>query len=121
MHVVGPEFCGGALSKGGNMVAINADNVGGLIQSKILNMFILNVANIFSHELLNNYIISIHYDLTCSLILGNVFMIQTLAGGGVNKIAVADDQDAVQWNANSPVSGYSIRYQQSPCMGPTQA
>ena len=40
MHVVGPEFCGGALSKGGNMEVIESDNVGGLIQSKILNMFI---------------------------------------------------------------------------------
>ena len=32
--VVGPEFCGGALSKGGNVVAANSDDTGGLIQSK---------------------------------------------------------------------------------------
>lgn len=48
-------------------------------------------------------------------------MIQTVAGGAINDVAIADDQDAVQFNANSPVSGYSIRYQQSPCTGPTQA
>ena len=32
--VVGPEFCGGALSKGGNAEAAKSDSVGGLIQSK---------------------------------------------------------------------------------------
>ena len=32
--VVGPEFCGGALSKGGNIVPANSDDTGGLIQSK---------------------------------------------------------------------------------------
>ena len=32
--VIGPEFCGGALSKGGNKIAIESDNTGGLISSK---------------------------------------------------------------------------------------
>ena len=31
--VVGPEFCGGALSKGGNKVAANSDSVGGIVSS----------------------------------------------------------------------------------------
>ena len=48
-------------------------------------------------------------------------MIQTLAGGAINDIGTPDDQDAVQFNANSPVTGYSIRYQQTPCTGATQA
>ena len=34
--VIGPEFCGGALSKGGNAIAAESDNVGGLIKSKFL-------------------------------------------------------------------------------------
>ena len=54
-------------------------------------------------------------------ISGNVFMIQTLAGGNINKITVPDDQDAVQFSENAPITGYSIRYTQSPCTGPTQA
>ena len=32
--VIGPEFCGGALSKGGNKIAEESDNTGGLISSK---------------------------------------------------------------------------------------
>jgi len=82
--VVGPEFCGGALSKGGNAIAAESDDTGGLIQS-------------------------------------NVFMLQTVAGGAVNDLATADDGDAVQFSANAPITGYSIRYQQSPCTGATQA
>ena len=39
IHAVGPEFCGGALSKGGNMIAEESDNVGRLIQSKVLKIF----------------------------------------------------------------------------------
>ena len=31
--VVGPEFCGGALSKGGNVIADNSDSTGGLVSS----------------------------------------------------------------------------------------
>ena len=34
--VIGPEFCGGALSKGGNAIAAESDNVGGLIKSKFV-------------------------------------------------------------------------------------
>jgi len=82
MHVVGPEFCGGALSKGANKIAANSDNVGGLIQS-------------------------------------NVFLIQTVAGGDIN--ALGNANDGVQFSENSPITGYSIRYVQSPCTGPTQA
>ena len=60
--------------------------------------------------------------LRCPIFSGNVFMIQTVAGGAINDVeAIDDDQDAVQFNPNSPVTGYSIRYQQSPCTGPTQA
>lgn len=39
IHSVGPEFCGGALSKGGNMIVIESDNVGGLIQSKAFERY----------------------------------------------------------------------------------
>ena len=46
---------------------------------------------------------------------------QTVAGGAyIGDLAIADDQDAVQFSANAPVTGYSIRYQQSACNGPTQ-
>ena len=48
-------------------------------------------------------------------------MVQTVAGGIINTAAIADDQDAVQYSANAPISGYSVRYQQTPCTGPTQA
>lgn len=82
--VVGPEFCGGALSKGGNIVPANSDDTGGLIQS-------------------------------------NIFMVQTVAGGITMDSATADDQDAVQYSENAPITGYSIRYQQSSCTGPTQS
>jgi len=82
--VIGPEFCGGALSKGGNKIAIESDNTGGLISS-------------------------------------NVFMIQTIAGGITMDPATADDQDAVQYSENAPITGYSIRYYQTPCSGPTQS
>ena len=35
MFVVGPEFCGGALSKGGTVTGtLNSDDVGGVITSK---------------------------------------------------------------------------------------
>lgn len=81
--VVGPEFCGGALSKGGNVVTANSDSTGGIVSS-------------------------------------NIFMVQTLAGGITLDSAIADDQDGVQYSENAPITGYSIRYQQSGCQGPTQ-
>ena len=57
-----------------------------------------------------------------SYIIGNVFMFQTVAGGAINDVAAnADDGDAVQYSANAPITGYSIRYQQSPCTGATQS
>ena len=35
MFVVGPEFCGGALSKGGNVIGTTmSDDVGGVVTSK---------------------------------------------------------------------------------------
>ena len=37
-------------------------------------------------------------------------MIQTLAGGITMDPATADDQDAVQYSENAPITGYSIRY-----------
>lgn len=48
-------------------------------------------------------------------------MIQTVAGGAFNDITIADDDDAVQFSENAPITGYSIRYQQSSCTGPTQS
>ena len=49
-------------------------------------------------------------------------MFQTVAGGAINDVAAnADDGDAVQYSANAPITGYSIRYQQSPCTGATQS
>ena len=52
---------------------------------------------------------------------GNIFLVQTVAGGITLDPATADDQDAVQYSENAAVTGYSIRYQQSPCTGPTQS
>ena len=37
-------------------------------------------------------------------------MVQTLAGGITMDPATADDQDAVQYSENAPITGYSIRY-----------
>ena len=37
--VVGPEFCGGALSKGGNVIADNSDSTGGLVSSTYYYLF----------------------------------------------------------------------------------
>ena len=37
-YVVGPEFCGGALSKGGNVTPANSDSVGGFVSSKIIQL-----------------------------------------------------------------------------------
>jgi len=82
--VVGPEFCGGALSKGGNVIADNSDSTGGLVSS-------------------------------------NIFLVQAIAGGITLDTAIADDDDAVQYSANAPITGFSIRYYQSPCTGPTQS
>ena len=50
-------------------------------------------------------------------------MVQTVAGGAFNDPgANDDDQDAVQFsNSGAPVSGYSIKYIQSPCTGPSQS
>jgi len=82
--VVGPEFCGGALSKGGNVIADNSDSTGGLVSS-------------------------------------NIFLVQAIAGGITLDTAITDDDDAVQYSANAPITGFSIRYYQSPCSGPTQS
>jgi len=83
--VVGPEFCGGALSKGGNKIAAESDSVGGIVSS-------------------------------------NIFLVQAIAGGITKEPSkAADDQDAVQYSENAPISGFSIRYFQSPCNGPTQS
>lgn len=63
-----------------------------------------------------------YFDKTLLFISGNVFMLQTVAGGAINKVAAnADDSDAVQYSANAAITGYSIRFQQSPCIGPTQS
>ena len=45
-------------------------------------------------------------EITC---LGNIFMVQTVAGGITLDTAIADDQDAVQYSENAPITGYSIR------------
>ena len=37
--VVGPEFCGGALSKGGNKIAAESDSVGGIVSSAYHYLF----------------------------------------------------------------------------------
>ena len=37
-------------------------------------------------------------------------MIQTIAGGITKDIGTADDQDAVQYSENAPITGFSIRY-----------
>ena len=115
--VIGPEFCGGALSKGGNAIAAESDNVGGLIKSKFV---------IFNKYFIPPMIIRVihpqFYPIRLSYIIGNVFMFQTVAGGAINDVAAnADDGDAVQYSANAPITGYSIRYQQSPCTGATQS
>ena len=113
--VIGPEFCGGALSKGGNAIAAESDNVGGLIKSKFLisNKYFIPP---------NTYNLSTIYPINICYIIGNVFMFQTVAGGAINDVAAnADDGDAVQYSANAPITGYSIRYQQSPCTGATQS
>ena len=53
-------------------------------------------------------------------------MVQTLAGGNINEDATnmlnADMQDNVQFaNSMIPITGYSLRYYQSPCTGPNQS
>ena len=37
-------------------------------------------------------------------------MVQTIAGGITLDPSIADDQDAVQYSENAPITGYSIRY-----------
>ena len=43
---------------------------------------------------------------------GNIFLVQAIAGGITKEPSkAADDQDAVQYSENAPISGFSIRYQ----------
>ena len=36
---------------------------------------------------------------------GNIFMVQTVAGGITLDSAIADDQDGVQYSENAPITG----------------
>ena len=51
-HVVGPEFCGGALSKGGNAIADKSDSTGGIVPSKFPEVFATKVDMISSLNIL---------------------------------------------------------------------
>ena len=101
------------------MIAAESDDTGGLIQSMFLTrMYRLFECVCIMEELYTNLNILIKL----LFISGNVFMLQTVAGGAINKVAAnADDSDAVQYSANAAITGYSIRFQQSPCIGPTQS
>ena len=87
--------------------------------SKVSFLYLINILSLpwsyvqFTHD---------STTIRISYIIGNVFMFQTVAGGAINDVAAnADDGDAVQYSANAPITGYSIRYQQSPCTGATQS
>ena len=104
------------------MIAAESDDTGGLIQS----MFLTRIYRLFESVCMVLLIEELYTNLNILIkllfISGNVFMLQTVAGGAINKVAAnADDSDAVQYSANAAITGYSIRFQQSPCIGPTQS
>ena len=95
------------------MYLINGEGRKFLISNKYVIPPLFRILHVINHDSTPIHI---------SYIIGNVFMFQTVAGGAINDVAAnADDGDAVQYSANAPITGYSIRYQQSPCTGATQS
>ena len=102
--VIGPEFCGGALSKGGNAIAANSDRTGGVVSSTYHYIFYFMFIDIYLQNLILKTYLNFDY------FSGNIFLVQAIAGGITLDTAIADDDDAVQYSANAPITGFSIRY-----------